>query len=81
MVMCRLFAPSMQCANIKRVNELAAELFMSSGKEYLQLGLRNADACLFYALEAGKKIIDVNKAFLVAQKLSLSAIPKGKLQD
>jgi len=49
---------------------LAAEHFTSSGKEYYQLEfMRNADACFFYAIEAGRNLSDINKAFVVANSI------------
>jgi hypothetical protein len=58
------------CKYLSNDFEAAADSFVLSGKDYGDLKLhRNADICFFWAIERGKKIPDLNKAFQIAQKV------------
>jgi hypothetical protein len=58
------------CKYLTEEYEAAARLFIVTGKDYLRGGLkRNADVCFFFALEAGKRINDINKSFEIASEL------------
>lgn len=57
------------CGYLANDLEPAATAFLSTGVEYEKLKFpRNADTCLFWALECGKKMTDANLAFRIAEE-------------